>query len=221
VSDCLLDRRPARRGSRAGYGRQCPNCQDVRFVTPSGYPSRTVHGRLPRQTSAQHRWGAWVIPEFVETGMGDPALPPGIHKASVDEIRAALVDAFPESTSRSRLLGGWLAFRLSVRRLVPVEYEYLDGSFVTGKLNPKDIDLSLWINRSDLEAAHPDNRAGITTLRRQRLSFGCDALFVFVCPTSHPKYREFEHFRDWTENAWRTYRTGTRELTTAVSKGIH
>jgi hypothetical protein len=163
--------------------------------------------------------GAWVIPEFVETGMGDPALPPGIHKASVDEIRAALVDAFPESTSRSRLLGGWLAFRLSVRRLVPVEYEYLDGSFVTGKLNPKDIDLSLWINRSDLEAAPPDNRAGITTLRRQRLSFGCDVLFVFVCPTSHPKYREFEHFRDWTENAWRTYRTGTRELTTAVSKG--
>jgi hypothetical protein len=164
---------------------------------------------------------AWVIPEFVGTGMGDPVLPTGIHKASVDEIRAAFVDAdaFSQSTTRRKIFGGWLAFRLAVKRLIPVEHEYLDGGFVTGKVNPKDVDLSMWIRRSDLEAADPNIRAGVTTLRRQRLSFSCDAVFVFSCETSHAKYKEFEHFRDWTERAWPTYRMGTGELTTAVSKG--
>jgi hypothetical protein len=160
-----------------------------------------------------------VIPKFVETGMGDPVLPPGIHRARVDEIRATFVDAFSESTTRSRLFDGWLAFSLAVRRLVPIQREYLDGSFVTGKLNPKDVDLSIWIDRSDLETAHPNHRAGITSLRRQSLSFGCDVYLVAICPLDHPKYPQFEYWKNWTEQAWPTYRTETGELTSAVSKG--
>src|SRR5215207_8764766 len=125
--------------------------------------------------------GGLVIPEFVETGMGDPVLPPGIYRASAGEILSKLVTAFPKSRTRSQIFESWSAFSLAIRKLVPVQHEYLDGSFVTGKLNPKDIDLSLWINRSDMEAAEPNYRAGITGLFKQSQNFRCDAILVAIC----------------------------------------
>lgn len=77
------------------------------------------------------------LPPFGDDGL----LPPGRHPATVDEVRAALVDAFEGSATRAAIFGYWLDLRAALGELVPVRSQWLDGSFTTSKPDPADLDL--------------------------------------------------------------------------------
>lgn len=72
-----------------------------------------------------------MIPAFNEEG----CLPAGIYEASFEEVKARL--GF--SKRRQALLQGMAAL-LSQCRLLQCDVLYLDGSFVTAKVNPGDYD---------------------------------------------------------------------------------
>lgn len=77
-----------------------------------------------------------MIPRFVElTGAPFPVLPPGIHWATMDEIKAR----FGQTPRRAWLFDGVLAVAEALRR-ASCERMYLDGSFVTQKAEPTDFD---------------------------------------------------------------------------------
>lgn len=68
-----------------------------------------------------------------------PLLPPGRWPMSFDELRALSVNAFPGSSSRPKL---WQRFERARRDLAYIARElWVGGSFVSSKLEPKDIDL--------------------------------------------------------------------------------
>jgi len=71
----------------------------------------------------------------------DGTLPPGEHPiANLDEIRAA----FPATTARRRTLEAELVrFVEAVRRLALGTELVIDGSYMTGKPEPSDLDLAL------------------------------------------------------------------------------
>lgn len=73
-----------------------------------------------------------------------PLLPPGIHKMSLDEFRQKMVAPFVDDAQRLRLflrLEEWVT-KLRLRKVGAILW--LDGSFVTAKFGPSDIDCMMW-----------------------------------------------------------------------------
>lgn len=77
-----------------------------------------------------------MIPDLVDVGGPWKVLPPGIHPATMDEVKVVFV----VNSVRERLFGGfgqgaWALARAGCRTV------YLDGSFVTDKPFPGDYDV--------------------------------------------------------------------------------
>src|SRR3954452_15377682 len=90
----------------------------------------------------------------------DGLLPPGRHTASVAEVKAAFVDPFGGSASRMAIFTGWRMHRESLQNVVPGMYQWIDGSFVTSKLDPGDIDVVTFIDGVQYDAM-PDWRRAL------------------------------------------------------------
>lgn len=133
------------------------------------------------------------IPDFDPDRVPDPTLPPGVYQATTDEIHERFVVQVPSSLTRDGIFRKWILFRTQLRRIVPVRLEYVDGSYVSGRRNPRDMDLSLWIGVDDLNGLAPGERQVLLALWAQRIStFSCDAYIVPECPPGHPGYGLFE-----------------------------
>ncbi len=77
-----------------------------------------------------------MIPDPVPLqGSPWPVLPPGIHPASLSEVR----DSFGANTWRAQLFAGLLD-ALTRLKHSGCQTVYLDGSYVTGKPHPADFD---------------------------------------------------------------------------------
>jgi hypothetical protein len=142
-----------------------------------------------------------LIPDFdEETGY----LPPGIHDASVQEVR----DRFTWSGSRRRLF--W-RFEEVLRQLFDagVDEVFIGGSFSTGAPAPNDID-AFWTFKTGIDLskidpvllimdAHVRDPATGKRVRPMKLKYGVE-LFVEIghAPTMSGKpFREFfGHSRD-------------------------
>ena len=77
------------------------------------------------------------IPAFRSDGY----LPEGLHKATEHEVRAVL----GRGTSRRRTLMAHVFEWLQLSRAVGVRRLVLDGSFVTAKPEPQDVDAVCWL----------------------------------------------------------------------------
>jgi hypothetical protein len=72
-----------------------------------------------------------------------PLLPIGRHQMSMADLRQLCVSEFPLSTTRDRIMSG---FEEVVRKLDSVGIVgevWVNGSFLTKKIDPNDIDASL------------------------------------------------------------------------------
>jgi hypothetical protein len=72
----------------------------------------------------------------------DGFLPPGLHLAEVDEIE----DHFGKSTSRRKDLFVHLRLFVEVARYCGALRMFVNGSFVTAKAEPEDVDVVIWIS---------------------------------------------------------------------------
>ena len=77
-----------------------------------------------------------------------PLLGPGLHPFSWLELRAACVDAFPLSQTRLEIFTGLEEVIRELQRLGITGELWLDGSFLTRKIDPDDIDLVLGVPRA-------------------------------------------------------------------------
>lgn len=69
-----------------------------------------------------------------------PILSPGLHRMTPDELREATVKDFPLSNRREALWGS-LEFVLNTLKSLKIPCElWIDGSFLTKKIDPDDVD---------------------------------------------------------------------------------
>ncbi|SDL24346.1 DUF6932 family protein [Kriegella aquimaris] len=106
-----------------------------------------------------------LIPEFTSNGL----LPQGIHWATLDDIKEKL--SF--STKRRTLIAG-LELALKSFKIAGCEKMYIDGSFVTSKNEPSDIDACWDISNVDPTKLDPillifSNRRAL-----QKMKYGCE-----------------------------------------------
>ena len=152
-----------------------------------------------------------MIPPLVAVeGAEFPALPPGIHRCSVEELRAAFVDAFPSSASREWIFSGFLKLRETALRCGLRGFQWIDGSFAEGKLDPNDVDVvTVCTFDSVASAAAQDFAASVLANgERTKTIFQTDSFLLVELPEGHPKRDEFlEDMASWRE-FWGRTRSG-------------
>ena len=138
---------------------------------------------------------------FNEQGLLTPA--DGIS-ATIDELYDIFVVPFPESETRSRLFADWTKYNRMLRQELDKDFtQWVDGSFVTQKLNPKDIDIVSFIPsylfrkfEKRLDYYWTDNWE----------KEGVDAYLVEQYMDRHSRFSEFEA----TLENWRRLYTSTK-----------
>lgn len=108
-------------------------------------------------------------------------LPEGIHDASIDDVRAAF-GQFQETDRRPTLFSRLEQLFQQVRSESCVKFLLVDGSFVTKKPKPDDIDLIVVIDGAVLQKDEEDltpGEANVLSAKRLRGKYGFD---VFVSP---------------------------------------
>ena len=112
--------------------------------------------------------------EFIENGN----LKPGIHKYSIIEFEKQFVNEFSESLTRTEIYNNfrqWLNLLIDIK---PPRYLWLDGSFLTTKLNSNDLDLVLFYRPEDITNELEGKRI-LNLINNISRKFKCDAYFSY------------------------------------------
>lgn len=114
---------------------------------------------------------------------GDGVLPEGIHDCTLEDIRAAF-SAAQHSQRRRDLFAELERYVAQLRRWGWVREIHVDGSFVTAKGIPGDIDLAISL-RADYVAVAPEDDAEQELLDTERVKrvFGFD---IYSFPEDSP-----------------------------------
>ncbi|MBI1226755.1 MAG: hypothetical protein GC192_16085 [Bacteroidetes bacterium] len=116
--------------------------------------------------------------------------------ADLEMVKLNFVDAFPKSKTRARLYENLIQFNETLQKEVFPWYEmWVNGSFVTKKQNPKDVDVVVFLD------------AEVYKLREKKLDkilaycfekLRIDAYFVLVFPENHKFFTSTQLNRnDW------------------------
>lgn len=117
--------------------------------------------------------------------------PYSLIKIDVDTFRQQFVEQFPFSTKRSWLFDVFLSYMNDVKQIVKTEVSvWVDGSFITRKPEPKDIDFVVFI---DYQVYYQFEQA-IEQIRQRRFleNSGIDGYFVIHYPEGHRRRNWFE-----------------------------
>ncbi len=119
-----------------------------------------------------------------------PLLPVGLHPMSVADVRSMCVSAFPLSTTRDEIMGG---LETLVKGLAGVQITtevWVDGSFLTQKVNPEDVDVVLCMQGDMYDNGTEEQRRTIEVVANVDLKppLHCDSYVFFEYPESHPLY---------------------------------
>lgn len=114
--------------------------------------------------------------------------PYGKNEINKENLKKVFVDPFDEASSRKRLYQGYLKYNKDLQALLAGQryVQWIDGSFISTQINPRDIDLvSLidyrFIEKYELELKRFLNRDG-------KNNYGIDGYMVRVYPEGHDKY---------------------------------
>jgi len=149
-----------------------------------------------------------------------PADPP-FHDATVEEVRKALVEAFQASERRPRIFAAYVAHTEQWTPLLGevVCEQWMNGSFVTSKLEPCDVDLLTLASESVINGLDPDARAKVDELflgPHTPKGGLCHAFLVPVAPPGTPGEQATREQLDF----WRRWFGRQRPRDGGHAKGI-
>ncbi len=119
-----------------------------------------------------------------------PILADGLHQKTLGDIQVLCVDAFPRSVSRVRLVDG-LSAMVDLLTTDGIRGNlWVDGSFVTQKVEPEDVDVVLEVPQAVFDNATSvqkerlcwfasRQRADVT---QKRLDYACDCYLFANAP---------------------------------------
>lgn len=141
-------------------------------------------------------------------------MPPGLHPCTLADVQSGLVDRFPTSSSRRHILQGLQLYISDLESLGISGRLWLDGSFVTGKNHPGDVDLVPVVSFELLNRLSPAAQQLAPRLLNGKKStqpkYKVDSYWVICAPASHPTYQSwvgaahgwhnfFGHTKQWPD----------------------
>ena len=131
----------------------------------------------------------------VEFPAGEDRLSPGRQRATVAEVESLLVTGFPTSRTRRPLFDRWVAVREAIRRIVSVQSEWLNGSYVTTKENPGDIDMVTILDPAEVEGLDAASQAmlkGLVAGNASKNLHMCHSFVIVAYPQGHPAHGVYQ-----------------------------
>ncbi len=110
-----------------------------------------------------------------------PLLGPGIHAIRAADLDNHFLSRFDGSRTRGPLIEGLRRYLAAIERLGIGFEVWLDGSFLTEKIDPQDIDLVAFASRADIDALDSGGQARFLALFDRpsaKSTYGCDVLFA-------------------------------------------
>ena len=125
---------------------------------------------IANPSPTKKHFAAMPIPSLEPAGL----LPPGIYDCTLEEIEMRFA-IFQSSDRRPQLWEKFQAFCREAKASGVIEALLLDGSFVTAKPAPNDIDLVVVVSAAhDFAVDLPPNQYNILAQQRVRRRFGLD-----------------------------------------------
>lgn len=148
-----------------------------------------------------------------------PLLPRGFYPLSIEEMKALCVRDFPLSTSRADMMAGFEVIYEQARALGLHGDFWIDGSFLTQKIEPDDIDFIFLTPADFYNSGTAEQRAFldwlINTEDDPKKSFRCHTDTVLIYEKAHPEHeRSLQVTKHWEESVY------GRSVTTGEPKGI-
>lgn len=121
-----------------------------------------------------------------------PLLVDGFHEKSLSEIRKICVSDFKLSSTRSTIMNGFEQIVNGLNTAKIPGYIWLDGSFVTEKINPADCDFILSVPEEFANSASDDQKNLISIISwNLKDTLKCDSYYR-VCECVGPGGLEHE-----------------------------
>ncbi|KAF0247375.1 MAG: hypothetical protein FD167_3225, partial [bacterium] len=125
-----------------------------------------------------------------------PLLSEGFEDIRLDQLRPIFLDSFPSSTTRENILRKFKNWIQRVKKLNVKCEIWIDGSFATKKVNPRDIDIVVFISSTDIRDFSASKKRELEILTNERLTEEqkkeclCDSYLVFADDVYGRKYWE-------------------------------
>lgn len=113
--------------------------------------------------------------EFLDNGN----LNPGIHNYTLTEFKRQFVSGFTTSASRNIIYSEFQEWLNGLLEILIPRCIWIDGSYLTKKINPHDIDLVIYYGPEDIASADIADKLGrYISVESRRHS--CDAYFCYT-----------------------------------------
>lgn len=132
-------------------------------------------------------------------------LPPGKHQVTPDQVREHFVDAFPESKTRERLYRRWMRHRATLHSVLPILSQWVNGSYVTGKQDPSDVDVVTIMDGPTYLALPPalqDMANALLAGKETKAFWQIDSYPVLLFPDGHGEKAAAEAALQEWEHLW-------------------
>ena len=129
-----------------------------------------------------------------------PLLTDGLHTVDVRELRRMCVDEFSKSSTRDRIMRGLEEVISRLERESVRAEAWVDGSFVTQKTDPEDVDVVFRIPAHLYDQGSPRQQRAIDWVAEvdRRDTHKCDAYAILEYPTTDPlHYLSRDHCQYW------------------------
>ncbi|MDM4014962.1 DUF6932 family protein [Roseiconus lacunae] len=142
-----------------------------------------------------------------------PLLPEGQHSFTLSELERKCVHAFKESATREKIFDGvcHLIDKLSSAGLSGDFW--LDGSFLTKKIDPADADIVLVIDHVQLDDATEEQILILDWFGDpgRKLDLLCDNYIALWYPSDHDRFEHGQTQLTYWNNWWGTARNGEKK----------
>lgn len=130
--------------------------------------------------------------------------PLGFHHLWIADVERVCVEFFPLSTTRGLIMDGLTQF---VQRLVDAKITgeiWVDGSFLTDKIDPKDVDIVVRIDGDAIyDSGTSEQRDAIDwVIDNQKATLRCDSYVLMEYPVGHPLYDDGKWWHSYWHRQW-------------------
>lgn len=132
-----------------------------------------------------------------------PLLPLGRHPFTLERLVELCVTPFPKSPTRQRIWEGFLQVVDRLNQAKIVGELWLDGSYLTRKVDPEDMDLVLRMDGCFADHCEPDQQAIIEWVQSDlHDSHHCHSFVIVQWPKNHPDYWRGEYAYAYWMKQW-------------------
>jgi hypothetical protein len=139
----------------------------------------------------QNQYGIKLVKMELSFDIRGNLKPYEVLRLEIPEFVSLFVDSFDPDSTRTNLYSNYKSYFSDLHQMLKYEFfQWIDGSFITTKRDPRDIDVVSFIDFKDYEEYTEiiDNRFSSKNARK---IYGVDAYIVPKYPENHVRYAFF------------------------------